>query len=221
MSKEWSFLKPNPELLIWDRRVNTSLNTTTDLVNISIYNGWLKAGQKKMTGVCPHHKWSLLLALFPHFEYIDPQRSTSITNILIGFYILSFYGLPYRCFIRWHIVSNAQWYWKGPWSHESARWSEPVLLRQLLLRCFFPHGFRIIFFGMFDCGSSTEIGKKCGPTHPLPILMANLIWVCLGLFWKRAHPKFDQTWWLILIFLIKAASLGWSPCFWTNYFVGH
>ncbi|CAL1154296.1 unnamed protein product [Cladocopium goreaui] len=42
VSKEWSFLKPNPELLIWDRRVNTSLNTTTDLVNISIYNGWLK-----------------------------------------------------------------------------------------------------------------------------------------------------------------------------------
>jgi hypothetical protein len=75
VSKEWSFLKPNPELLVWDRRVNTSLNTTTDVVNISIYNGWLKAGQKKMTGVCPHHKWSLLLALFPHFEYIDHQRS--------------------------------------------------------------------------------------------------------------------------------------------------
>jgi hypothetical protein len=47
------------------------------------------------------------------------------------------------------------------------------------------------------------------------------VWVCLGLFWKKAHPKFDQTWWLILIFLIKAASLGLSPCFWTNYFVGH
>jgi hypothetical protein len=47
---------------------------------------------------------------------------------------------------------------------------------------------------MFDCGSSTEIGRKCGPTHPLPILMANLIWVCLGLFGFVLKEGTPQIW---------------------------
>eukprot|EP00434_Breviolum_minutum_P018504 symbB.v1.2.016320.t2/scaffold1240.1/size129799/3 len=38
----WSFTNPNPELLVWDRGVKTAMNTTSGLLNISIYNGWLK-----------------------------------------------------------------------------------------------------------------------------------------------------------------------------------
>lgn len=155
--------------------------------------GWRRV-RKKSQGYVLTKSGPYCWRCFHILNYIDPQRCTSITNILIGFYILSFYGLPYRCFIRWHIVSNAQWYWKGPWSHESARWSEPVLLRQLLLRRFFPMVFALFFFGMFDCRSSTEIGKKCGPTHPLPILMANLIWVCLGLFVFFLKEGTPQIW---------------------------
>lgn len=38
----WSFEKPDPELLIWDRIMHSALNSTTGRVNRTIYNGWLK-----------------------------------------------------------------------------------------------------------------------------------------------------------------------------------
>eukprot|EP00438_Fugacium_kawagutii_P015460 Skav202290 [mRNA] locus=scaffold3364:49860:51839:+ [translate_table: standard] len=41
-TQPWSFLKPDPELLVWDRKINASWNTTKDAVNVTIYDGWLK-----------------------------------------------------------------------------------------------------------------------------------------------------------------------------------
>eukprot|EP00438_Fugacium_kawagutii_P017883 Skav216103 [mRNA] locus=scaffold2042:326400:331188:- [translate_table: standard] len=41
-TQKWSFLSPDPELLVWDRRGVFRWNNTKDVVNASFYDGWLK-----------------------------------------------------------------------------------------------------------------------------------------------------------------------------------